>query len=106
MHRPLAFLVLLALVSAALVAASLGACGRRPRGPGRVTILYTGGVQGALEPCGCSPGQLGGVARQATLVKEIRREAAAVILVDAGDLLLQGGDIPETLRPQLTLKAK
>ena len=54
-----------------------------------MTIVYTGGVQGALEPCGCSPGQLGGVARLATLVAQIRKENPDTIFVDAGDLLLQ-----------------
>lgn len=108
MSRPAALLGLLAALSAALVAVGLGACKGKGRdaGPGRVTVVYTGGVHGALEPCGCSPGQLGGVAREATLVKEIRRENPAAILVDAGDLLIQDPEAPESIRPQLTLKAK
>ena len=108
MPRPMIVLGLLAALSAALVAAGLGACKRKGRdaGAGRVTLVYTGGVHGALEPCGCSPGQLGGVAREATLLKEIRRENPDAILVDAGDLLLQDPEAPESIRPQLTLKAK
>jgi 2',3'-cyclic-nucleotide 2'-phosphodiesterase (5'-nucleotidase family) len=108
MPRPVAVLVLLAVLSAALVGAGLGACKRTPRdaGPGRVTIVYTGGVQGALEPCGCSPGQLGGVGRLATLVGQIRKENPDTIFVDAGDLLLQDPEAAGSMRAQLVLKAK
>ena len=108
MRRPAAVLCLLAAITAASVVVGLGACKRKQRaaGPGRVTILYTGGVQGALEPCGCSPGQLGGVARAATLVKQIREESPSAVLVDAGDLLLQDPAAPPSIRPQLILKAK
>ncbi len=86
----------------------LTACRREAPGPpvpGRVTILYTGGVQGALEPCGCSPGQLGGIARIATLLQEIRKETAALILVDAGDRLFQEAQISEAMGAQRILKA-
>ncbi len=108
MRSPIAVLGLLALLSALLVALGLGACKRKTRdeGPGRVTILYSGGVQGALEPCGCSPGQLGGVARAATLVKRVRGEGGAVILVDAGDLLFREDRLEGAMRDQLILKAR
>jgi hypothetical protein len=101
-------LIVLASVSAILCALALGACERgAQRGDSsRLTILYTGGVQGALEPCGCSPGQLGGLARAATLVKRVRGEGGDVILVDAGDLLFREDRLEGVMRDQLILKAR
>ncbi len=94
-----------ALVLAVAVVAV--ACGREapPEEPRQVTILYTGGLQGVLEPCGCSAGHLGGLARIATLVKAVRSETDAVVLVDAGDRLFQDAEIGEPLGAQLLLKA-
>lgn len=100
---------LLAVVVLCELMPGVAACGREsadPPGPGRVTILYTGGVQGALEPCGCSPGQLGGIARIATLLQEIRKETDAIILVDAGDRLFQEAQISEAMGAQRILKAR
>ena len=37
-----------------------------------VVLLYTGNRQGFLEVCGCSDNQLGGVARRAALVRDLR----------------------------------
>ena len=107
MGRRTLCLSLLAPVTATLVVFGSGACRRKPARtvPARVTILYTGGVQGTLEPCGCSPGQLGGIARIATLVKQVRDETGAVVLVDAGNLLFQEAEVPASLREQLLMKA-
>jgi hypothetical protein len=84
------------------------ACGREappPEAPRRVTILYTGGLEGVLEPCGCSPDHLGGLARIATLVKAVRSETDAVVLVDAGDRLFRDTQLTEPLGVQLQMKA-
>ena len=49
-----------------------------------ITILYTGNTQSYIEPCGCYPGQSGGVARRATLIEQIRKQRPDLLLVDAG----------------------
>ena len=49
-----------------------------------ITILYTGNTQSYIEPCGCYPGQSGGVARRATLIERIRKQRQSLLLVDAG----------------------
>ena len=49
-----------------------------------ITILYTGNTQSYIEPCGCYPGQSGGVARRATLIERIRKQRPSLLLVDAG----------------------
>jgi len=62
-----------------------------PAGPPvrRLRIAYTGDSQGFLENCGCKVNQSGGVARRATVVRRIRGEDPSLVLVDAGNALLQ-----------------
>jgi len=59
----------------------------KPAAPGerRLTLFYTGGVHGTLEPCGCTSDPLGDVARYAALVRSAAR-SAATLLVDGGGL--------------------
>ena len=52
-----------------------------------LTILYTGGTRGHLEPCGCFEGQSGGIARRATAVASLRDAGPQTLLVDAGDIV-------------------
>ena len=54
--------------------------------PPSVVILYTGGTQSHLEPCGCYQEQSGGLPRRAYVVNEIRRRGFPTLLVDAGDI--------------------
>ncbi len=58
-------------------------------GQGRtLNILYTGGVNGELEPCGCSPKtDFGGVARRAGYLTEHEKTLSPYILIDAGNFL-------------------
>lgn len=54
----------------------------------RVNILYTGGLRGELEPCGCSPKtQSGGLARLSGYIKANMDELKPLIILDAGDSL-------------------
>src|SRR3569832_2391767 len=51
----------------------------------RVTLIYSGNVDGELEPCGCSPeGDLGGVRRTATLLDHLRAEQTNLFAGSAG----------------------
>jgi hypothetical protein len=50
-----------------------------------LTLFYSGGVHGTLEPCGCTSDPLGDVARYAALVKGTAR-TTPVLLVDGGSL--------------------
>lgn len=54
----------------------------------RVNILYTGGLKGELEPCGCSPKtQSGGLARLSGYIKQNMDKLKPFILLDAGSSL-------------------
>lgn len=53
---------------------------------GTVRLVYTGGLGGYLEPCGCKEGKVGGLARLAAAAGDsLRRWREGAILVDAGD---------------------
>ena len=53
-----------------------------------LNIVYTGGVNGELEPCGCSPKtDFGGVARRAGYLAGHQKMLAPYILIDAGNFV-------------------
>ena len=52
----------------------------------QLNIIYTGSLQGQLEPCGCSPKtDFGGVARISGYLTEHERSLSPYILLDAGN---------------------
>jgi hypothetical protein len=60
----------------------------------KLNIIYTGSLQGQLEPCGCSPkSDFGGIARIAGYLAEHRDELSPFIIVDAGNFT--GEDTPQ-----------
>lgn len=53
---------------------------------GKISIVYTGGMEGELEPCGCSPKtDFGGVARISGYLAEHKNELDPYILLDSGN---------------------
>ena len=82
----------LAVLGAATAAAGLplkGAAAPAEAASGRITLLHTNDTHSHIEPFGPGNGALsgrGGVARRATLVKRLRAEASASLLLDAGDV--------------------
>jgi hypothetical protein len=70
-----------------------------------LNILYTGGVAGELEPCGCSSKtDFGGVVRRAGYIAEDRERLSPYILIDAGNFLDK--DTPQgRLKAEAMLKA-
>ncbi len=73
-------------------------------GGGVITVLYTGNTQSYLEPCGCYPGQSGGIARRATLIEQIRKQEKPVLLVDAGGVF-EGTNLLDQLRGKANMEA-
>ncbi len=64
-----------------------------------INIIYTGSLQGELEPCGCSPqSDFGGLARFAGFLNDHEKSLSPYILIDAGNFLAKDS-------PQGRLKA-
>jgi len=56
--------------------------------PANFTLVYSGNLDGELEPCGCAEeGDLGGLKRQATTVDRLRSQKPDLFLVSSGGLL-------------------
>lgn len=54
----------------------------------RYTLVYSGNVDGELEPCGCTPeGDLGGLRRTATMLDHLRAERRDVFVLSTGGLM-------------------
>lgn len=58
----------------------------------RLTLIYSGNLDGELEPCGCSDeGNLGGIKRRASLLAQLRAQEPSLLLVSSGGLLQAEG---------------
>ncbi len=71
-----------------------------------VTLVYSSDLEGELEPCGCTEGQLGGLARRVAWIKAAQAAGEHLVLLDSGDLYFRREAIPRILEPQLRLKAR
>ncbi len=72
-------------------AAALAFGGEEAPGAGhRVTLFYTCDIRGRLVPAACEEGELGGVARMATLFRQWAAGGPDAILVDAGNATAGG----------------
>ena len=69
-----------------------------------VVLLYTGDTQSFLEVCGCADNQLGGIARRATMVNDLKRSYPNALLLDAGGLFA-GDTVLDQLRCKIHLQA-
>lgn len=57
-----------------------------------LSIIYSGNLDGELEPCGCSAeGNFGGIKRRATLLQHLRKETPNLVVLSAGGLLSADG---------------
>jgi 2',3'-cyclic-nucleotide 2'-phosphodiesterase (5'-nucleotidase family) len=57
-----------------------------------LTLIYSGNLDGELEPCGCSEeGNFGGIKRRATLLAQLRQQQPRLVVVSAGGLLSSEG---------------
>ncbi|MDH5693104.1 MAG: multiheme c-type cytochrome [Gammaproteobacteria bacterium] len=73
----------------------LGSCaGLTSLTGGKVTLVYSGNLDGELEPCGCSEGgNKGGILRRATKLDELRSSKPGLVLISTGGLLIS--DLPQ-----------
>jgi nitrate/TMAO reductase-like tetraheme cytochrome c subunit len=61
--------------------------GNVPAAPQVITIFFTGNELGALKPCGCSGGQLGGLDRRVAVFNTVGSESRLVL--DTGSLVAE-----------------
>ena len=74
----------IAIFSALLV---VGAVNAKP-----LTMIYSGNMDGELEPCGCSEeGNFGGVKRRVTVLDELRKKAPDLVAISSGGLISAEG---------------
>ncbi|HJV88679.1 MAG TPA: metallophosphoesterase [Holophagaceae bacterium] len=78
----------LASLGAAAVASRVPLKAAEAPAAGRITLLHTNDTHSRIEPFGPGNGAIsgkGGMARRATLVKQLRSQLGPVLLLDAGD---------------------
>ncbi len=63
-----------------------------------VTLIFSGAELGYLEPCGCSEGQLGGIARRDRFLQQFRANGNVIVPIANGNLI-------QDVSPQSELKA-
>jgi hypothetical protein len=56
----------------------------------RLVLFFTGSELGALKPCGCSGGQLGGLSKRAAIFNAV--PAQSRLILDSGDLVADDGE--------------
>ena len=70
-----------------------------------VTVIYSGNLDGELEPCGCSDeGNLGGIKRRTTTLDSIREKNPNTVFLSAGGLITSQG-INDKIKSDYILKA-
>lgn len=67
-------------------------------------ILYTGGTHAMLYPCNCPLEPDGGVARRATLIKELRKKNPNTLILDSGDFFAGGLQDEYTQNSELDMR--
>lgn len=92
------------LAALTLLASACGGSGAER--PSDLLLLYTGTVNGYLEPCGCVAGQIGGIDRMSAYIQGALAEHEAALFVDAGDLFCEEEPDDEMILRQLPLKAR
>ncbi len=64
------------------------ATSKHPAKNDTLTLVYTGNLDGELEPCGCSlEGDFGGIRRQATMIDRLRKKKPHLVLISSGGFL-------------------
>jgi len=71
---------------------------------GPLTIIYSGNLDGELEPCGCSDaGDLGGIKRRASYLDQLKKQKPDLIIMSSGGLLASDGS-GDRLKSEYILK--
>lgn len=76
----------------------------------KAVVVVSGEMEGYLEPCGCTQGQLGGLIRRYEFVEQVQARNLPVVLVDLGGLMKdpagsRGGPEQARIKFDVALKA-
>jgi hypothetical protein len=63
-----------------------------PAAKPRLTVVFTGEDLGRLEPCGCTPAMLGGLARRPARIEASREPGVPTVYVSGGNLVEGSGE--------------
>lgn len=96
--------LLLLAIPVILTLASLPACDEREAPLPKLRVLFTGSLDGYLEPCGCVAGRQGGVDRISAYVEAKRAEEIPSLFLDVGDMFVDEIQPDPFLAEQLPLK--
>ena len=99
-HRPASGFMRITLAAASIcaLAAGLSCPSQRVQtpavtaaeSPDDIVLFFTGSALGALKPCGCSGGQLGGLERRTSIFAASPK--ASRLIVDTGDMVQSDGE--------------
>lgn len=79
-------------------------CGFPSAWAAKVTLVYSGNLDGELEPCGCSAeGNLGGIRRQSTAIKQARTARPNLLFISSGGFLASD-TVRDRLKSEYILK--
>jgi hypothetical protein len=103
----------LVLLAAAAAPLACGGCrsGANPKGPDNpglptVRLYLVSDLAGALEPCGCTKDQLGGLDHVGAWMADEKKKAPSVALVSAGPLFFMDPELKPERKDQDTTKAE
>ncbi|MCA9563798.1 MAG: hypothetical protein KC561_09930, partial [Myxococcales bacterium] len=84
-----------------------GSLSFRDFGPPTAAVLFTSGLKGYTEPCGCTAGNhLGGLERVVGFIEQVRGTLPDTVVVDSGDLFFESGSIEEGHTDQALAQAR
>lgn len=104
-------LYIIRLISCIFVAVLCVSCGpdvktersaKTPTKADAVTVFFTGNGLGALKPCGCTGGQLGGLSRRSTIFNRVSKDKR--LIIDTGSLV-EGRSEQDEIKFNIILQA-
>ena len=102
-HLPLSLLIAALLAACAPPSAQLQKTSDGDAG----TIISFTDLRGTLKPCGCSPDlRKGGVDRIAHYILALQKRRSDLLILHAGNLILDDEGVPEKQRDQITLRTR
>jgi len=83
--KPMIYTIKILLLIFGLISAHVSFAKNSPQD---ITLIYSGNLNGELEPCGCAEEtDLGGIKRRASIIQSLRKKNPGIVLITTGGLL-------------------